>query len=194
METPVIEAPPAQPARWWLAFSLSVAGFVAALLLAWALVVWLERAGMISAVRERGGVLAPLVLVAIHAVVSVSPAPGETVAIANSAIYGFGWGVLMNWSGWMLGAVLEFALVRGAVKSLARREIEPAVPAWLRRLPAGHPLFLIAARWVPMGAHIVNISAAAKATLWRHVWCSAISIMPIAVLFSALANGWRLFW
>jgi uncharacterized membrane protein YdjX (TVP38/TMEM64 family) len=170
-----------------------LAAFVAMILLTWWGVIWLEEAGVMSALRERGGAPAAVGLTLFHAAVAVSPAPGEPVAIANSTLYGFGWGVLMNWTGWMIAAVVEFGLLRRAVQSLAANNSSTWAPRWLRRLPAGHPLFLIAGRWVPFGGHVVNAAAAAKATLWRHLWCAAIGIVPVAILFSALANGWRLF-
>jgi uncharacterized membrane protein YdjX (TVP38/TMEM64 family) len=185
-----------RPSPLWLRSlyaALWVAAFVVLVLATWAGVVWLENAGLLSALRNRGGAGAAVALVFVHAAVAVSPAPGETVAIANSTIYGFGWGVVMNWTGWMIAAIVEFALLRGAIKSLA---VEPGrwTPRWLRRLPADHPLFLIAGRWVPFGGHIVNAAAAARATFRRHLWCAAVSIIPVAVLFSGLANGWRWFW
>jgi hypothetical protein len=93
----------------------------------------------------------------------------------------------------MIAAWVEFALLRRAVKSMAWDESASWMPAWLRRMPADHPLFLIAGRWVPMGGHVVNFAGAARATFWRHTWCAAIGIVPVAVFFSALANGWR-FW
>jgi uncharacterized membrane protein YdjX (TVP38/TMEM64 family) len=170
-----------------------IAAFAAMLGLTWLGVVWLEAAGIIGAIRTQGGAPGAVALTLFHAAVAVSPAPGEPVAIANSTIYGFGWGVLMNWTGWMLAAVVEFGLVRGAIRSLALEEPPRWLPTWLRRLPADHPLFLIAGRWVPFGGQVVNIAAAAKATFRRHVWCAAVSILPVAILFSALANGWRLF-
>jgi uncharacterized membrane protein YdjX (TVP38/TMEM64 family) len=185
-----------RPSSRWLRGLLAagwLALFAVLLLAAWAGVVWLEQTGATATLRDRGGVGAAVALVFIHAAVAVSPAPGEAVALANSTIYGFGWGVVMNWTGWMIGAVVEFVLLRRVIQSL---EIGPAkwMPGWLRRLPADHPLLLIAGRWVPCGGHFVNAAAAARATFARHVWCAAVGIFPVAVLFSALANGWRLVW
>lgn len=185
-----------RPSPLWLrslVAALWLAAFAALILATWAGVVWLEDAGVISALRSRGGAGAAVALVFIHAAVAVSPAPGEPVAIANSTIYGFGWGVLMNWTGWMIAAIVEFLLLRRAIQSLAAEQSR-WTPRWLQRLPADHPLFLIAGRWIPFGGHVVNAAAAAKATFRRHVWCAAVGLIPVAVLFSALANGWRLFW
>ena len=193
MQTAALDS---RPSPLWLrslyaAFWLAV--LVVLLLATWGGVVWLEDAGAISSLRERGGVGAAVALIFIHAAVAVSPAPGEAVALANSTIYGFGWGVLMNWAGWMIAAIVEFALLRPALRPLALEQSR-WMPRWMRRLPADHPLFLIAGRWIPFGGHVVNAAAAARATFRRHLWCAAVSIVPVAVLFSALANGWRFFW
>jgi uncharacterized membrane protein YdjX (TVP38/TMEM64 family) len=167
-----------------------LAALAAVVLVSWWVVVWLEGAGVMATLRERGGIWGAVGLTLFHAAVAVSPAPGEPVAIANSALYGFGWGVLMNWSGWMMAAMVEFGLLRRAAKSVTLGESSQGV-SWLRKLPADHPLFLIAGRWVPFGGHLVNAAAAAKASFWRHCWCAAIGLVPVAILFSALANGWR---
>ncbi len=171
-----------------------VGALIAVLAATWLLVVWLDKAGVTSTLRERGGVWGAIALVLVHAAVAISPAPGEPVALANSAMYGFGWGAAMNWAGWMLAAVVEFALLQRAVKTLTPEQSAKRLPYWLRRLPADHPAFLIAGRWIPFGGHVVNFAAAAKATFWRHVWCAALGLVPVALFFSALANGWRFFW
>ncbi len=189
----ISDAEPRAAGAPWLSVLLTAAMVIATLGGSWMLVLWLEQSGFTAAVRQRGGILAAAVLVVIHAVVAISPAPGEAVAIANSAIYGFGWGVVMNWSGWMIAAVFEFALLRRAVQWLSLESSLERAPRWLRRLPVGRPLFLIAGRWVPFGSLIVSAAAALKATFWRHMWCSAIGIVPVAIFFSAIANGWRLF-
>ncbi len=186
-----------RPSRWLRRGLLSLmwlALFAAVILGAWAVVAWLDARGVIAALQTRGGLAAAVALTLIHTAVAVSPAPGEAVALANSAIYGFGWGVVMNWTGWMLAAVVEFYLMRRTLRAFATDESATRwMPHWLRQFQADHPLFLIAGRWVPFGGHVVNLAAASKATFWRHCWCAAISIVPVAVLFSALANGWRIF-
>jgi hypothetical protein len=40
------------------------------------------------------------------------------------------------------------------------------------------------------GCHIANTAAgAAGVPLWRHLWCSAIGILPLAVIVAALGSG-----
>ena len=164
-----------------------IVGFI---LLAWLLVWLLDAFGGPQAFRDRYGLSAAVVLVLIHGVVAVSPLPGEAVAFANSLVYGFWFGSLFNWIGWMLAALMEYALVRRAAKEFNSQAAFERVPLWLRRFPVAHPAFLIAGRWLPFGGHLVNCAAGAFAVgLWRHAWCSAIAIVPVAMLVAGLANG-----
>ena len=164
-----------------------ILGFV---LLAWLLVWWLDAFGGPQAFRDRYGLSAAVVLVPIHGVVAVSPLPGEAVAFANSLVYGFWFGSLFNWIGWMLAALMEYALVRRAAQEFNSQETFERLPQWLRRFPVSHPAFLIAGRWLPFGGHVVNCAAGAFAVrFWRHAWCSAIAIVPVAMLVAGLANG-----
>ena len=164
-----------------------IAGFV---LLAWLLVWWMDAFGGPLALRDRYGLSAAVVLVPIHGVVAVSPLPGEAVAFANSLVYGFWFGSLFNWFGWMMAALMEYGLVRRAAKEFNSEAAFERLPQWLRRFPVSHPAFLIAGRWLPFGGHVVNCAAGAFAVgLWRHAWCSAIAIVPVAMLVAGLANG-----
>jgi uncharacterized membrane protein YdjX (TVP38/TMEM64 family) len=194
MQTAIVDsASSTSSLRWFRAIGW-LAALAAVVLVSWWAVVWLEGAGVMAAARERGGIWGAVGLTLFHAAVAVSPAPGEPVALANSALYGFRWGVLMNWSGWMMAAMVEFGMLRRAAKSFSFGDSLRAAPKWLRKLPADHPLFLIAGRWIPFGGHLVNAAAAAKASFWRHCWCAAVGLAPVAILFSALANGWRIAW
>ena len=143
-----------------------ILGFV---LLAWLLVWWLDAFGGPRAFRDRYGLLAAVVLVPIHRVVSVSPLPGEAVAFANSLIYGFWFGSLFSWMGWMLAALMEYSLVHRAAKEFNLQAAFERLPQWLRRFPVAHPAFLIVGRWFPFGGHLVNCAAGAFSVgLWRH--------------------------
>jgi uncharacterized membrane protein YdjX (TVP38/TMEM64 family) len=136
------------------------------------------------------GPVAALVLIPLHALVAVSPVPGEAVAVANSMLFGFWWGSLSNWIGWMLAAMAEYWLVRGLTTDFVGSGREPRLPKWLKRLPISHPIYLIVVRWVPFGGHVVNVTAGAgRVDFMRHCWCSAVSIIPVAMLFAGLAAG-----
>jgi uncharacterized membrane protein YdjX (TVP38/TMEM64 family) len=87
-------------------------------------------------------------------------------------------------------AVLQYGLSRRTADDVDLSSLLERTPEWMRRFPAGHPLFLIMARQLPIGPHIVNISAGAlHVPLWRHVWCAAIAVVPEAVLVAGVRAG-----
>lgn len=148
--------------------------------------------GGAEALRERFGLTALVPLVIVHGLVSVSPLPSEVIAFTNSMVFGFALGVLANWSGWMLGAVIQYRLVRRTTSDLGLDEPMQRfrLPRWLQSLPVQHPVFLICSRWLPFGCHIANTAAGAAAVpLWRHLWCAAIGILPLAVIVAAAGSG-----
>ncbi|MEM9191168.1 MAG: VTT domain-containing protein [Myxococcota bacterium] len=154
---------------------------------------WVESIGGPEALMERYGMWAPVLSVPIHAIISISPLPGEAVVVAQGATFGFYASVPLGTVGWVLASAVEYALVRRSAEDVDFDALHRRLPRWFRRLPVEHPLFLIAGRWMPFGLHIVNISAGArKVPFWRHMWCSAVGSFPIAILFSAIGSGIRL--
>jgi uncharacterized membrane protein YdjX (TVP38/TMEM64 family) len=153
---------------------------------AWA---WLDAVGGPTALRERHGALAALLLVPLQTLVSLTPIPGEVVVL-----FGFWWGTLAIWSAWMLTAFVQYAIFRRTAQDFDFEHAFARLPAWIRRFPVDHPVFLIFGRWLPYGAHLVNSAAGAFAVpLWRFTWCASIGIGAGALAMSALANGWTLF-
>lgn len=158
--------------------------------LGFVLYAWLDAIGGPQEVSRRYGPAAAAFLVPTHAVIAVSPLPGEAVAVANGMIFGFWVGAVLNWIGWMFAAALQYGLIRRTAEGFEFDPTSRKMPGWLRRIPVDHPLFLITGRWIPFGGHLVNTSAGAYAVpIWRHMWCSGISLIPVSMLFSGLANG-----
>ncbi len=140
--------------------------------------------------RERFGPAAVLVIVPVQAVVAVSPFPSEILALGTSALYGFWGGALLAWCAWFLAAFLQYFVVQRTARDFDFDRVRRRLPRWLRELPVSHPAFLILGRWFPYGAHIVNSAAGAYGVaLTRHAWCAGVSIVPPALLISAVANG-----
>jgi len=158
-------------------------------LLGWVLVEILDASGGPEAVRARYGLWAAAILVPAHAVLAVSPFPSEVLAITYGAIYGLALGSLFAWSGWMLGALLEYSLFRRVAVD-AGPDARDRLPTWLRRLPVGHPVFLVFARLIPLGNHVANAAAgAARVPLWRFCWTTAIALAPFSFLVAAVSAG-----
>jgi uncharacterized membrane protein YdjX (TVP38/TMEM64 family) len=156
----------------------------------WLIGEWLQSIGGPELVRARYGIAGALLLVPLQGVISATPFPGEAVAFANSAIYGFWLGIVFSWVGWMMGAFIQYGFAWRIRADLDLGGFKTRGPAWLWRLPIHHPAFLILGRFLPGGFHLVNLSAGAFGIpLWRHAWCAAASILPFAIGISALANS-----
>ncbi len=123
--------------------STAVWGIVLLLFVAWFGLRYLDSMGGPQVLRERWGWFAAIPLVGLHAVVGVSPFPGETIALANSMLFGFRAGVVCNWCGWMLAAWIQYLLVRRATTEFHVHGTRAwqRIPARLSSLPMQHPAF-----------------------------------------------------
>ncbi len=158
--------------------------------LGWLLIHVLERIGGPDAVRAEYGLAAAAILVPVQAVAAVTPFPSELIAAAHGAIYGFALGAVFTWIGWMLGALLEYSLFRRIASDLGDAAANARLPAWLRRFPADHPVFLIGGRLVPFGNHVVSAMAGSRGVaIWRFSWTTAIALVPVSTLVTAIAIG-----
>jgi uncharacterized membrane protein YdjX (TVP38/TMEM64 family) len=156
---------------------------------AWILHRWLEWGGGPEALTARYGLLAAAILVPVQAVVTFVPLLGEMIAMTNAALYGFWLGSLLSWVAWMATSLLQYGVVRRTVSEFDLDATYERLPRWMRRFPAGHPVFLIGVR-IPFGGPIVNTAAGVFGVpLWRHVWCAAVGIAPRAMFFAGLAVG-----
>jgi uncharacterized membrane protein YdjX (TVP38/TMEM64 family) len=165
---------------------LIVSLFVAGALI----VVGINRLGGPAALRHMLGPLAPLVLIPIHAVVAVSPFPSEVLAVGFTAMYGFWLGAALGWVGWFVAAFLQYFVARRTALDFDFEHARSRLPRWLAQFPVEHPVFLICARWLPWGPHLVNTAAGVYGVpLFRHGWCAAISIIPHTLFVAAIGAG-----
>jgi len=142
-------------------------------------------------VRESLGVWAPFVTVPVHIVVALSPIPSDVISIANGAVYGFLLGTGLSWFGWWIAAILEFGLGYRVRADFQFDDRVSWMPKWLRRFPVNHPVYLIGARQIPwLGGHLTSfIPGAAGVALKRFLWCSAIAVIPGAIVMAAIGAG-----
>ncbi len=153
-------------------------------------VVWLDSVGGPEALRARLGYSAVAVLVSLQAVIAVTPFPSEVVAIASTAIYGFWPGAVLAWFGWFAAAFLQYFVARRLARDFDFEQARARLPSWINQFPVAHPAFLILARWVPWGPHLVNSAAGVYGVpLARHGWCAAVGIVPQALFISAVGHG-----
>lgn len=167
----------------WLALGLVFAGYL--------LIRWVESVGGPEAIRERYGILAPLITSSIQILVAPTPFPSDVICVAQGALYGFWLAVALNWLGWWIACHLEFLLgrrLRGEFD--LERQLE-RLPRFLRRFPVDHPIFLIFARQVPWaGGHLTTLVPGAMGVPFlRNAWCNAIGIVPASILTAGAGAG-----
>ena len=115
--------------------------------------------------------------------------PSELIALPTAAIYGFWLGSLLIWFGWVAATPLRYLIVSRMMTDFDFERGRERMPQWLQRLPVSHPAYLIFARWLPYGPHLVDYTAGAAGVRLRTLlWSSAIATVPPAFLMSALAN------
>lgn len=169
----------------WLVVGFLVAAFV--------LERWVRSIGGPEALVERFGLAAPGVMIGIQAALSAAPFPSELFALVSAATYGWCMGSAMTWAGWTLGSMIQYALARRGARDVGLDERVARLPAWLRRLPVTHPVFLVCVRWLPMGFHLANLAAGARRVpVHRQLVIAAIGSIPGAVLWAGIGAGARL--
>ena len=172
----------------WVSTALTI---VVLVLASGAVLLWVERMGGPGALQARYGLFAPAITVAAHLAVNAAGV-GELIpwAIANGAVYGLALGAPLTWTAWMGAALVQYHIARRVGQHAEVEAKMERLPAWLKRFPVGHPAFLIAGRWVPLGGPLTNVAAGAFAVpLGRFVWCAALGYAPEATLNAAIGAG-----
>jgi len=186
---------PAPAPRSWGSFAARILLLLAALVaVGFGISRAVEAAGGPEAIRARFGLLAPLVSALVHGPLAASPFPSELFALSHGALYGFWLGALVGWAGWVLGSAIEYAVLVRWSTPVAGEAVGRSLPAWLparlTRFSASHPVFLIGARQLPGGYHLVNVVAPlAGVPFRRYLWCSCVSQIPTALLIAAAGVG-----
>jgi uncharacterized membrane protein YdjX (TVP38/TMEM64 family) len=171
--------------------SRGLQSFLLSLAMGVALLLWVRSIGGPAAVRQRYGTWAPTLSFFLHTLVDTTPF-GDLIpfAIANGAAYGPVLGAGLSWAAWIASSALQYLIARRTACDLELSSHLDGLPRWLRRIPLGHPAFLIAARWVPLGGAVANVAAGVLGVgLHRLLACVAIGAAPPAILLAALGAG-----
>ena len=129
-----------------------------------------------------GGPLLILALTLVHAVVFY---PAEIVDAAAGFVYGFFPALALVMGGWLLSALLAFA-IGGSVG-------RPLLDRWLgaerfERIEAsverGGPALLIGLRLIPIFPFsiVCYAAGAARVPVWRFLWTTAVGYLPITAI------------
>ncbi len=151
---------------------------------------WVSSIGGPEVLTERNGPLAPLVMVGVQAALGAAPFPSELVALASAAAYGWVAGSLITWAGWTIASMIQYVLARRSAEDAALEARVERLPAWLRRFPIDHAVFLISVRWLPMGFHLANLAAGVRRVHpLRQLWIAALGSIPGAILWAGVGAG-----
>lgn len=152
---------------------------------------WINSLGGLQQFRSQYGHTAPMITTPIHMAVASLPIPADAICVANGALYGFWIGALLSWIGWYGAALVKFLLGRRARQDFNIEAGMKKMPPFLQRFPVGHPAFLIGSRLIPgVGGNVSTyLPGAAGVPLSRHLWCSAIAIIPGALITAGVGAG-----
>jgi uncharacterized membrane protein YdjX (TVP38/TMEM64 family) len=165
-----------------------------ALLLLIALGAWAWRSNIIGIMPTTAGIEAEIkswghwaaaASIGLMIVHSLVPFPAELVTFANGMLFGPVWGVVVTWTGAMLGASLAFALARGFgrpfVDAVLSARHRAAVDRWTNRQGIG---VLLMSRLMPLiSFNVVNYAAGlTPISWWTFLWTTALGILPVTTL------------
>ena len=141
------------------------------------------------------GVLLSIGLMVAH---SFLPFPAEIVAFANGMFFGPYWGILITWTGAMLGAIAAFGLTRLLGRPFAARFLSST---GLARLDEWTDLYgvrtIFIARLIPIIAfNLINYAAGlTRISWWAFIWSTGVGILPFTIVMVVMgdrfiAMGW----
>ena len=131
------------------------------------------------------GAWGPLLILALTLIHTVVFYPAEIVDAAAGFAYGFLPALLLVMGGWMLSALLAFAVGRSVARPLLDRwvgaERFERIEAAVER---GGPTLLIGLRLVPIFPFsiVCYAAGAARVPIWRFVWTTAVGYLPITAI------------
>ncbi len=136
--------------------------------------------------------LAPLVFVAVYALVVAASVPGATfLTLLGGFLFGIGWGLLWCTLGATLGAVAVFLTARSLFADTLRRRLEPRMAPLARAFRRDAVSWLLFLRLVPLFPFwLVNlVPALLGMRLLPYTLATLVGIMPAGLVYVALGAG-----
>jgi uncharacterized membrane protein YdjX (TVP38/TMEM64 family) len=147
---------------------------------------------------DRLGVGGPLLIVALALIHAVVIYPAEIVNAAAGFAYGFFGALAIVTVGWLLSALLCFAIGHRVARPLLDRWLGVArFERFERMIERGGVTLLLALRLIPIVPFslVCYAAGAARVPLWRFVWTTLVGYLPItalAVYFGTRLEGLKL--
>ncbi len=137
------------------------------------------------------GVAQPFMVFALALIHTVIWYPAEILDAAAGFLFGFGWGLPLVMSGWIVSGMLAYWLGQQAARPLLYELIgEERFERIERLIDRGGVTILLAARLVPIVPFSLTgiVAGAARVPFGRFVWTTAVGYLPITVYFTYLGS------
>ena len=155
----------------------------------------INKTTIISFIRSLGawGSVASIGLMIMHSFV---PFPAEFLTIANGMVFGPFWGVVITWSGAMLGAYASFGLTRLYGRPFVAKKVNSSklkkLDHWVQQQGT---MSLLLSRFIPLiSFNLINYGAGlTKISWWTFTWTTGIGILPITIIMVTMGNNFNMF-
>lgn len=134
-----------------------------------------------------GGFALLLGLMVLHAIVWY---PSEIVTTTAGYVYGFVPGLAFAVGGWLVAALLSYALGRSVGRPLLRRLLGDRFDWLTTTVQRGGISFLLAGRLIPVVpfALIGYAAGATRVSLWRFSWTTVVGYLPLTTAVTYLGS------
>jgi uncharacterized membrane protein YdjX (TVP38/TMEM64 family) len=150
-----------------------------------------DRERLVTAIdRVRDLRYAAPVFVVTYAIGAAVGVPATPLTLAGGALFGVWWGIVFNWLGELLAALLAFSAMRATRLAARRRPL--SADAATRALATGRAArTLFRLRLIPvLPFALLNVGAAISGMTWREFGvATALGIIPITVIYTASASA-----
>ncbi|OEF95936.1 TVP38/TMEM64 family protein [Desulfuribacillus alkaliarsenatis] len=120
----------------------------------------------------------------------IIPLPTFIITVANSLLYGWQWGILLSWSGAMIGAALNFALAKIYGRPLVERMVgKKSLDIFDGFFAKYGKHTILITRLLPiLSFGIVSYAAGlTKMRFWTYWWATGVGQAPATIVYSYIA-------
>lgn len=134
------------------------------------------------------GPVISMLLMTINTV--IIPLPTFIITVANALVYGWQWGVLLSWSGAMIGAAVNFGVAqiygRPLVEKLVGKKSLQLADGFFERY-GKHTIIIT--RLIPiLSFGIISYAAGlTKLRFWTYFWATGVGQLPATIVYSFIS-------
>lgn len=142
--------------------------------------------GTVEAFIRSLGILGPVAVLGLYAVLGLSPIPADPLTMISGAVFGPLGGGLLAWVGMTLAALIEYFMGTRIADAAEFERRKKQLPWGLDQLPVESVWFLIGGRMLTgAGSKVVSfISGMYRISVARYLWTTALAMAFGAALFT----------